>query len=823
MRAAKGVGSKQAFGFGPPRQRCGCLRESVFLALARPRESDHRWSPTASRASPTSTTSGSRSRISTPPSASFVQCWEQPSFTGPRDRAGGTSCAKPSTSTRKPPSSCACSGFRRTSTWSSSNGQHRLAVWCCPRRRTSAGTTCASTSTTSTRPMRISAPLKVFGCSVQSRRSRREAPSAERDGPTSARRGACRWSSSIVPPSSADRHWCRRGRQGRYPATRPAPRARPGGAGMRLFEPGAIGGIATRNRVIMAPMTTRLATSDGYVTEQLIAYYAARAAGGTGVITVELCSPVPGGAHRRRELGIWNDKFLPGLHDLTVAIHGAGAKCSIQIGHAGAHARPDVTGAAAVAASDVPHDVREGDVQQVTPTPLTEDGMRTLVDAHAAAALRCKQAGFDMIELQGGHDYLLYQFLSPLDNKRVDAYGGALKNRARFPLQVVTACVTALGDGCPVSFRFSADEFTPGGFTLDDALELAPLLQRAGVSLINVSAGSARSVPIPSLITTPMAYPAGLFVPLAKRIKRVVSVPVAVAGRLHDPRYAESVLNDSAADFIVLGRALLADPSWPLKAQASAADRIRPCIACNTCVDHLRSGDTVVCLVNPATARESFEVPPDTTRAEGRRALVIGAGPAGLTAAAELAADGYLVTLWEKERRLGGRLQHIPKAPYFQVVETSPQPFQDLVSFLTGELHRAGVQVELGRHADAHDVEDFGADIVIDATGAVYRVPGTLHLLHLPGARYLAARPRLRKLFFKMLRNRRRGLATRIHQAPVMIVGDASGSRGVEAAIKTAHAAIQQMRVNSQERAPHIGAVTTAVKDGCMTSGEQTA
>ena len=592
---------------------------------------------------------------------------------------------------------------------------------------------------------------------------------------------------------------------------------------MRLFEPGAIGGIAARNRVIMAPMTTRLATSGGYVTEQLIAYYRARAAGGTGIITVELCSPVPGGAHRRRELGIWDDKFLPGLRDLTAAIHGAGAKCSIQIGHAGAHARPDVTGVAAVAPSDVPHDVREGDVQRVTPTPLTEDGMRALVDAHAATALRCQQAGFDMIELQGGHDYLLYQFLSPLDNKRVDAYGGALKNRARFPLQVVTACVTALGDECPISFRFSADEFTPGGFTLDDALELAPLLQRAGVSLINVSAGSARSVPIPSLITTPMAYPAGLFVPLAKRIKRVVSIPVAVAGRLHDPRYAESVLNDSAADFIVLGRALLADPSWPLKAQASAADRIRPCIACNTCVDHLRSGDTVACLVNPATARESFEIPPDATRAEGRRALVIGGGPAGLTAAAELAADGYLVTLWEKEHRPGGRLQHIPKAPYFQVVETSPQPFQDLISFLTGELRRAGVQVELGRHAGAHDVEDFGADIVIDATGAVYRVPGTLHLLHLPGARYLAARPRLRKLFFKMLRNRRRGLATRIHQSPVMIVGDASGSRGVEAAIKTAHAAIQQMRVNSQERAPHIGAITTAVKDGCMTSGEQTA
>ena len=592
---------------------------------------------------------------------------------------------------------------------------------------------------------------------------------------------------------------------------------------MRLFEPGTIGAITARNRVIMAPMTTRLATSHGYVTDQLIAYYEARAAGGAAIITVELCSPVPGGDHRRRELGIWDDKFLPGLRDLTTAIHRAGAKSSIQIGHAGAHARPDVSGAAAVAPSDVPHDVREGDVQRVTPTPLTEDGMRALADGYAAAALRCKQAGFDMVELQGGHDYLLYQFLSPLDNKRTDTYGGSLGNRARFPLQVVTACVVALGEDCPVSFRFSADEFAPGGFTLDDALKLAPLLQHAGVSLINVSAGSARSGPIPWLITTPMAYPAGLFVPLAKQIKQVVSIPVAVVGRLHDPRYAESVLDDSAADFIVLGRALLADPNWPLKAQAAAADRIRPCIACNTCVDHLRSGDTVACLVNPTTARESFEVPPATTRGKGRRALVIGGGPAGLTAASELAADGYLVTLWEQQHRLGGRLQDIPKAPYFQVVETSPQPFQNLISFLTGELRRAGVQVELGRRADAQDVENFGAEIVIDATGAVYRIPGTLHVLHLPGARYLAARPGLHKLFFKMLRNRRRGLAIRLHQSPVMIVGDASGSRGVEAAIKTAHAAIQQMRATIQERAPHVDGIATSTQSGRTIPQEQRA
>jgi NADPH-dependent 2,4-dienoyl-CoA reductase/sulfur reductase-like enzyme len=303
----------------------------------------------------------------------------------------------------------------------------------------------------------------------------------------------------------------------------------------------------------------------------------------------------------------------------------------------------------------------------------------------------------------------------------------------------------------------------------------------------------------------------------------VVSVPVAVVGRLHDPRYAESVLNSGAADFIVLGRALLADPSWPLKAQASAADRIRPCIACNTCVDHLRRGEAIACLVNPTTARESLEVPPDSSRGDDRRALVIGGGPAGLTAAAELAADGYLVTLWEKQHRLGGRLQHIPKAPYFQVVETSPQPFQNLISFLTGELRRMGVQVELGRHAGANDVEDFGADIVIDATGAVYLIPGTLQLLHLPGARYLAARPRLHKLFFKMLRNRRHGLASRIHKSAVTVVGDASGSRGVEAAIKTSHAAIQQMRRNDQRHAHATRSiqVTPATRHGHTTPRSQ--
>jgi len=551
-----------------------------------------------------------------------------------------------------------------------------------------------------------------------------------------------------------------------------------------LLAPLSVGDIVLPNRVVMAPMTTRYAAPDGSVTEQLIRHYEARARGGVGLVMVELASPVASGAHRRRELGVHDDRFIPGLRRLTDRIHAHGAVCGIQIGHAGAHARPDVTGAVAVAPSDVAHVVRERDQRRVEPRPLDVGEIEELVDAHAACVERCRRAGFDIVELQAGHDYLLAQFLSPLDNLRTDAYGGSLDSRARFLLEIIDACRERAGGA--LSVRLSADEFAPGGTTLEDSKVLAQMLEVAGVDLVDVSAGSARSRPIPWLITTPMAYPAGLFVPLAKEIKEAVGVPVAVAGRLHDPSAAEAVVRDGCADLVVLGRALLADALWAHWVRAGRPRRIRPCIACNTCVDHLRSGREVRCLVNPETGMES----PAPRPARNGSAVVVGGGPAGMTAAATLAEGGLEVVLLERVDRLGGRLRAIPLAPRFQVVETAPEPFERLVRFLRDELDRTGVQVRTGRRAPFREVVSLHPRAVVVATGARYPLPGLLHLLKLGPARRLAAAPRLHKLFFRLLRQRHDRLPQRLRGAGidvVVVVGDRSGTRGVEAAIHGAH------------------------------------
>lgn len=541
----------------------------------------------------------------------------------------------------------------------------------------------------------------------------------------------------------------------------------------------------------MTAMTTRLAAEDGTVTEDLIQYYEERGSGGVGLVTVELTSPIRGGAHRRHEVGIHDDRFLPGLKKLADRVHATGAKISIQIGHAGAHARPDISGEEAVAPSTVPHAVREGDTKTVNPRALSAAELPDLANAYAAAAARCVSAGFDFIELQGGHDYLLFQFLSPLDNKREDEYGGSLRNRARFPLEVVAAVKRAIGE-TPLIYRYSADEFAPGGFTQQDGVTFAKMLEDAGVAMLNVSAGSARSTPIPWLITTPMAYPAGLFVPLASAIKRHVSIPVAVAGRLNDPAFAESVLANGDADVISMGRGLIADPAWLEHANAGGTSAIQPCLACNTCVDHLRSGDRVECLVNPLAGNEArYRALTENAPRISGQVVVIGGGPAGLTAATHYAMRGARVVLYEKTHRLGGRLHTISKAPHFQVVETNPEPFERLVAYLERKAAAAGVSITVGREPTYGEIKSLHPTLVVSAGGAIYRIPGLLHTLKIPGVRKLASLPRLHKFFFKMLRTPHDRLVNRLGASGIAVhrVGDRSGTRGVEAAIRTGYEA----------------------------------
>jgi dimethylglycine catabolism A len=207
----------------------------------------------------------------------------------------------------------------------------------------------------------------------------------------------------------------------------------------RLLKPGRIGPLAVKNRVIMAPMTTRKADPKGFVTDAAVAYYRARAVGGVGLITVEMASPEKAGKHRQFELGIHDDRFLSGLARLADAIHAAGAKASIQLGHGGGHTRLDIAGETPIAPSAVPHRVQEGHTQTVVPEAMTSARIAQTQAAFVAAAERAMRAGFDAVEIHAAHGYLLSQFLAPAENCRTDSYGGSLENRARFALEVTAA------------------------------------------------------------------------------------------------------------------------------------------------------------------------------------------------------------------------------------------------------------------------------------------------------------------------------------------------------------------------------------------------
>jgi dimethylglycine catabolism A len=562
---------------------------------------------------------------------------------------------------------------------------------------------------------------------------------------------------------------------------------------MELLEPISLRGIEIRNRILMAPMTTRLGGSNGEVTDEMIEYYVERARGGVGMIIVELGSPHPSGRHRRREIGIYSDEFLPGLTRLASEIKKHGASASIQIGHGGTRARPDVTGYPSVSASNVPQKVYEGDTMTVTPIPLTTTQIKELIDSYAEAALRMKKAGFDSVEIQGCHDYLIAQFLSPLDNHRNDEYGGDFYGRARFALEIIKACRKAVGD-MPIVFRMNGDEFVDGGFTHSDACKLAPMLEQAGVDAIHVSAGTGRSKPSPSINIAPMQFDQGIFVSLARSIKEKVTVPVIAANRLHDPRIVEETLQTGSADMVAIGRPLIADPKWVEKVMENHSDSIRPCLACNTCVAHMRSGDNLACLVNPLAAKElSYHWSEPKIK---QRILVVGGGPGGMTAAFMFAQRGHDVTLLERSNKLGGSLWRAMRAPYFQEVETKEESLKKLISYMETMLAKTGVNVHLGINADVDTIKKHNPDMVIVSEGMRYKgplnwiIPRMLEsgLVKNKGIHWIARQPRVKKALFEELRTPIRELGDSLEESGFKVyrIGEGSGVIGTENTIASA-------------------------------------
>lgn len=482
-----------------------------------------------------------------------------------------------------------------------------------------------------------------------------------------------------------------------------------------LLTPARIGGVEIKNRIIMPPMTTRLSDDEGRVTDDTIAYYMARVRGGVGMITVEMASPERAGRHRRRELGIYDDRFLPGLTRLAAAIHGGGAKASIQLGHGGGHTRRDICGETPVAPSAVPHPVYEVTNETIVPEAMTRERIAKAVTAFGQAGARAKAAGFDCVEIHAAHGYLISQFATPFENRRTDEYGGSLENRARFGLQVLRAVKAAVG-AMPVIYRVSVDDYFPQGLGPEEGTQIAVWAAEAGADALHIAAGHYRSLPSGERMIPPMAYPEATFLDYAAAVKQRVSVPVIAVGRLGHIKHAEEALANGKADFVALGRTLIADPEWVAKIARNEPPR--RCLACNTCVNEMRGGAQLHCVVNGAAGRErAFESarPP-----QNERIAVIGAGPAGLTYAS-LVAAGNAVTVFERAERSGGAFRYAGKAPLFQDVVANQNSFDLYIDALTLACAAKGVTIRCRVDVTQWPELLRPFDRIVIATGAAYR------------------------------------------------------------------------------------------------------
>jgi 2,4-dienoyl-CoA reductase-like NADH-dependent reductase (Old Yellow Enzyme family) len=544
-----------------------------------------------------------------------------------------------------------------------------------------------------------------------------------------------------------------------------------------LLTPARIGPVEIKNRIVMPPMTTRTADAEGFITDDSVAYYLARVRGGTGLITVEMASPEKCGRHRRHEVGIYDDRFLPGLTRLVNEIHGGGAKASVQLGHGGGHTRVDICGETPIAPSAIPHPVYETTFETIVPQAMTKERIAETTDAYVAAARRAQSAGFDCVEIHAAHGYLISQFHAPFENRREDEYGGSLENRARFGLDVlraVKAAVPRLG----VIYRVSVDDFFEGGLTYGEGRVIAIWAAQAGADALHVTAGHYRSRPTAHRMIPPMTEPDATFLALAADVKRAVHVPVIAVGRLGDPATATQAVASGKADFVALGRTLIADPQWVEKLRRD--EPIRRCLACNTCIDEMRGGAGIGCVVNGAAGRETRFA--DAQPPQGERIAVIGAGPAGLTYAS-LVADGNSVTLFEKAERAGGAFRYAGKAPMFQEVAAYEASLARYIAGMVAACERKGGVFRYGTDVSRKPGVLTPFDRIVLATGADYRYglgPLAAGLLNLgagrwPGLSQLLSNERLRQWFYYRAR---RGSADRFRRfarpgQTVMAIGDA--------------------------------------------------
>lgn len=474
-----------------------------------------------------------------------------------------------------------------------------------------------------------------------------------------------------------------------------------------LFAPGQIGALRLKNRLVMPSMFTGLATMEGEVSPQMLEYYRVRARGGVGLVVVEVaCVDYPFGKQGLNELRIDDPRCMAGLNDLVETIHAYQARAFVQLFHAGRQTVPLIThGNQPVAPSPIGCRTLGS-----KPRELSLAEIKQLEEKFVTAARYAQTAGFDGIELHAAHGYLLSGFLSAFSNKRTDLYGGSLENRLRLILEIIARIRDAVGSQ-PLSIRFNADDFLPGGIDLTEGIEIARRLEAAGVDALSISSGMYESG-LTSIES--VSYPEGWRVYLADAIKQAVSIPVVTGGVIRSPETAENILREGKADFVFVGRGLLADADWANKARANKAADIRPCISCNTCINRDFTGLRIRCAVNPSTGRESRLRLLKTD--QPKRITIVGAGPAGLQAAMALAKKGHTVELLEKGEQLGG-LVNLAQLP------THKERLGLFKDYLIREIEKLPIRVKLNTVFNLDYALANQPEVVVLATGSIPLTP----------------------------------------------------------------------------------------------------
>lgn len=493
-----------------------------------------------------------------------------------------------------------------------------------------------------------------------------------------------------------------------------------------LFSKGKIGSLELKNRIVMTPMENCLNNEDATVSDDMIAFYAERAKGGVGLIITEVTRVNDeNGVADRKQLSAAKDKYIPGLRNLSDAVHQSGGKIFIQLHHPGRQGFCEVNGNKPMMA---PSSIECNVVHQQTREMTTKEA-EELVQDFINAACRVKAAGIDGVEIHGAHGYLINQFLSPYTNKRTDKYGGSFENRVRFIEEIITGIKEKCGQDYPVIARLSVDEFLKtfgieeNGILLEEGVKISKHLEKIGVDGIDVSAGIYETM---NVAWESISFSQGWKLYLASEIKKSVNIPVISASVIREAAYADKIIGKGYTDFVGSARLHFADPEWSNKARQNRAYESRLCISCLHCIETLfngvATGNPIECSINIQAGKE-LKYCNMKENGGGKVVVILGAGPSGLEAARVLAMRKFKPIIFEKLDRIGGQLNLANKPPKKEKISW-------LINYLSEETHRLGVEIRLNKEPTIDEIEKLNPYAVFVAEGSSHVIPESINGIH---------------------------------------------------------------------------------------------